>query len=521
MLMRVQKDSSTYAVYGLDNFHTQIDKVSVMMINSNQNHAIGLAPITFEEMNGIYYKMLFDVTGKITLGEYIGRHITQEDFRLMLLNLIDTIEQFDEYMIDVGQVLLDMDCVYINTIDHSVAFLCIALQGELQSYQLHDFFRTVLQHSHVNSNLNEVSYFHHVWNVVNSENGFSLHNIRTAMTVSQQQENKSVSQKNQSVQIKGTPNQKIEEPSIITVPSLPKVPDYQKQNIPAPATEQEEKKNGFLSKFFSGSKKKKTEQSSDGYQSGLAGLKNGINKEQGSHVHQNEKNQGLSGLLQQQTQKTNPESQILTAPALTMPSHAYQQNIPQGTVVLNQQLQQEYRSAFGHGKPAEEYYQGTTVLNKQMQQEYHSSVIQENPVRDYYQGTTVLNKKSSESIGTTVLNKAYSPDSDVKYMEPPKPAVKTACLIRIKNHYRTLINKPVIVIGRDADGLDCNISDNTNISHYHAKIIQRGNAYYILDLHSSNFTYVNQRRLFDDMELMLSDMDRIHLADEEFEFRIM
>ena len=114
VLNRIQKGSNIYAVYELTDSEVKIDRVSLMMINSNQQENIGLAPITFEEMNGIYYKMLFDITGKVTLREYTGKHISQEDFRQMLLNLIDTIEQFDEYMIDVNQILLDMDYVYIK-----------------------------------------------------------------------------------------------------------------------------------------------------------------------------------------------------------------------------------------------------------------------------------------------------------------------------------------------------------------------------------------------------------------------
>ncbi|MDE6087691.1 MAG: hypothetical protein K2G25_04830, partial [Oscillospiraceae bacterium] len=192
MLTRTQKGNNIYAVYELND--AQIDKISFMMINSNQEHNIGLAPITFEEMNGVYYKMLFDVTGKVTLREYIGKHISQEDFRQMLLNLIETIEQFDEYMIDVNQILLDMDCVYINAIDHSIAFLCIALKNVTQAYRPYEFFRTVVQNSYVNLNINEVSYFNHIWNITSDEKGFSLSNMKAAMKVTQKDTTEAKSQ---------------------------------------------------------------------------------------------------------------------------------------------------------------------------------------------------------------------------------------------------------------------------------------------------------------------------------------
>jgi hypothetical protein len=73
-LTRIQKGSSVYAAYPLEQ-ESVIDKVSMMMINNNQNHAIGLAPISIEEMNGYYTRMLFDVTGKLTLREYVRKNI--------------------------------------------------------------------------------------------------------------------------------------------------------------------------------------------------------------------------------------------------------------------------------------------------------------------------------------------------------------------------------------------------------------------------------------------------------------
>ncbi|MBP3761099.1 MAG: hypothetical protein J6I55_06465 [Ruminococcus sp.] len=51
MLTRIQKGSNIYAVFDLKGQMSSLDKISIMMINSNQNHNMGLAAIALEEMN--------------------------------------------------------------------------------------------------------------------------------------------------------------------------------------------------------------------------------------------------------------------------------------------------------------------------------------------------------------------------------------------------------------------------------------------------------------------------------------
>ena len=119
MLTREQIGNSVYVVLPLSDQATSLDKVSIMMINNNQHPEIGLAPIRFDGKNGSYSRMMFDVTGKVTLSEYISKNITQNDFKLMLTNLINALENFDEVMIDAKQVMLQLDSVFINVIDHA------------------------------------------------------------------------------------------------------------------------------------------------------------------------------------------------------------------------------------------------------------------------------------------------------------------------------------------------------------------------------------------------------------------
>ena len=524
VLNRIQKGSNIYVVYELDAFQSEIDKISFMMINSNQHHHIGLASIAFEEMNGVYSKMLFDVTGKVTLREYIGKHISQEDFRQMLLNLIDTIEQFDEYMIDVNQILLDMDCVYINAIDHSIAFLCIALKGVTQTYRPYEFFRAVVQNSYVNLNMNEVSYFNHIWNITSDENGFSLSNMKAAMRAADETSASSNSQpKKEFSQDTASIPSKVEEPKEITIsnPDPAPVPVSTVDDVP-----EESKTTGLLGKLFSSSllkkgaaSEKKKSPAPSGYQGGLAGLRSGINKT------------GKTGMLNQQKTQSPPEN--------------VQQPVIQPNAVLTEEPQQE------NSKP---FYQGTTVLKgKKPEYLYPPTPEVQPPVPEFNipvppvtpsvvpQETTVLNQNTylpefpeiPEPIipGTTVLNPRIHdsvpeiPETTVltgknNYFEKKAAPKKTACLIRLSNHSRFFINKLLFSIGRGISDIDCAVNDNTNVSRHHADIKQYDGEYYLSAVSRTNETYLNGIRLQPEMEMKLSDGDKFRLADEEFEFRI-
>jgi uncharacterized membrane protein YhaH (DUF805 family) len=65
----------------------------------------------------------------------------------------------------------------------------------------------------------------------------------------------------------------------------------------------------------------------------------------------------------------------------------------------------------------------------------------------------------------------------------------------------------VIRIGRDSDN-DVIIKDDA-VSHYHTQIAYDGTLFRIMDLNSTNGTYVNGNRIADEVQLFLSDTVRI------------
>lgn len=118
--------------------------------------------------------------------------------------------------------------------------------------------------------------------------------------------------------------------------------------------------------------------------------------------------------------------------------------------------------------------------------------------------TTVLNQNNQQ--GTTVLNAGATQI--------------TAYIIRKKNNESNIINGPEFIIGKDMSMVDYCISGNESISRRHVKIIKRGINYLLIDLKSTNNTYINSEQLVPEKEYILSSGDTIKLADEEFLFEI-
>lgn len=148
----------------------------------------------------------------------------------------------------------------------------------------------------------------------------------------------------------------------------------------------------------------------------------------------------------------------------------------------------------------------TTLLNNS----YDDFNFGKNDTDDY--GTTILSQQMSDiEEGTTVLNKnnCYA-----------QPVQKFPYLIRILTNERIEINKPVFRLGKESRYVDYFISNNNAISRSHADIITRNGHYYVIDLHTTNYTYINDSMIIENTEVEIFDGNILKLANEEFEFHV-
>ncbi|MDD6148343.1 MAG: DUF6382 domain-containing protein [Lachnospiraceae bacterium] len=141
--------------------------------------------------------------------------------------------------------------------------------------------------------------------------------------------------------------------------------------------------------------------------------------------------------------------------------------------------------------------QGQPMMQAQMPQQ---------AAQPAYEGTTLLNETSSD---TTILGGGADESHPF--------------LIRVKTGEKIMIRKNSFVLGRDDRAADYSVSDNTAVSHIHAKIERKNDTYYLVDCGttnrgSTNFTYLEDEQLQPMEEYALEDGMKIRLADEEFEF---
>lgn len=116
------------------------------------------------------------------------------------------------------------------------------------------------------------------------------------------------------------------------------------------------------------------------------------------------------------------------------------------------------------------------------------------------EGTTLL-----EENGTTLLNEMA--------------ATTTAVLIRRRNGEYITVYGPQFSIGKSTDNELC-LNDNRAISRKHAVIYGMNGNFSVMDVGSTNHTYLNGEMLNPNYEAGLQDGDVIKFADEEFDFKI-
>lgn len=94
-------------------------------------------------------------------------------------------------------------------------------------------------------------------------------------------------------------------------------------------------------------------------------------------------------------------------------------------------------------------------------------------------------------------------------------------LVRLKTGEKIFIPESSFVIGKKRSEVDYCITNNKTVSRMHAIITHHDNEYFVADLESTNFTYVNGKKIPAKEEVLLAVGTRICFSDEEFEFGVM
>lgn len=89
-------------------------------------------------------------------------------------------------------------------------------------------------------------------------------------------------------------------------------------------------------------------------------------------------------------------------------------------------------------------------------------------------------------------------------------------LVRTKNQERIVISKPYFMIGKEKRRVDYCIDDNNSISRVHTRFCFKNGNMVIVDMNSTNGTFLNGVKLVPNQDSILKSGDLIRMADEEF-----
>ncbi|MGN0384158.1 MAG: FHA domain-containing protein [Eubacterium sp.] len=126
---------------------------------------------------------------------------------------------------------------------------------------------------------------------------------------------------------------------------------------------------------------------------------------------------------------------------------------------------------------------------------------------DEVEGTTILFSENDSEGATTMLTQDYNSNRKYPYV------------VRLATNEKVSIDRDVFTIGKSQT---CNyvINNNNTVSRNHINIIYDNGLYYLVDMNSTNHTYINGQMVQPNMRILLEDGMTILLSNEEFRFNL-
>ena len=119
----------------------------------------------------------------------------------------------------------------------------------------------------------------------------------------------------------------------------------------------------------------------------------------------------------------------------------------------------------------------------------------------------VCNTKSAPE--EVICISCLTPLDSVDIQECDEKQKKTNLKLRYENH--TLLLNTNDTVGREAIGSDF-LADKLTVSRKHAKFVQKESQWYVIDLGSTNKTYLNGEAIVANKEVLLHNNDELGLS---------
>ncbi len=503
--------TSTWLIYDLS--AEKIDTMSLGMITNNK--ITGIIPALYTQQDSRKY-LKYNISARISLKQFFMGTVSKKRLLGVFTSIVSALMAAEEYMIDVGSILLDAEYIYVDVSSGKVELICMpVLSPEQPVRDMGAFFKNIMFCTQFDSG-EDCDYVARIINYLNSAPVLSLSAFGSLL---QELENMTMilTDRNpvQAASTFGQPpvgpgapelSAQAAPPSGNISPAMP----LRQQAQPEVMQRQPETQPGIL----------QTQPEVSQIQPEIPGLSappsmaippsvTSPPAQQPVPAAQGEKEISLFYLLQHYNKENaaaykaqkdlKKESKKQKAGKASKQPKAGKASKAQGGAAgaaaapgqaQNMTLQDiSYGARNGISGPIPQSGTGASI-----------------PQSGNFGETTVLSVASGE---TTVLRIS------------PQGGSRQAYLVRRKTGEQILLNKPMFRVGKERSFVDYFIGDNTAVSRSHANFIFRDGAFFVEDTNSTNHTFINGAMIPSNTESGLAHGDKVTLADEEFEFRMM
>lgn len=456
--IEIEKDGQkTFLVYCSED-EKEFDTVTYGMMNNNTIE--GILPMVYTQLNEKkYFKYL--ITGKKSLKEYLQDTMTKEKVISILLQLSKVFIETEAYMISVDQIVLDMNYIYIDNEKQTIGCICLPITpfGECNFV---DFFKQIIFSMQLNYK-EKNDYVTEIIMYLNRGEIFSLQEFKRML------ENMATGH-------------------------------MQKETVPTPP------KNEFS---FS-QNQRETPNSEKVYN-----RKDVVLEEQKEF-------KSNAPVLEKKEKKA--EKKPKKRKSSMLPSNMQEIEIPNLNAKDAEEIQPQEQE---NDKKKNGFFGLFNTKEKENKKNKKEKIVREKASVQYVQNTVeknpIISPEKMEAENRNYIEKIsmeQEPDLDatVALSNEKRQEYMKSYLLRRRNQEKIILTKPIFKIGKDKDGVDYRISNNSAISRKHVCILEKGKEYYIVDMESKNHTFLNNLKIESNIEVPLKNHTIIRMADEEFEF---
>ena len=457
------KGTSAYLVYEIRSDDV-IDSMSLGMLTNNQID--GIAPTMFIQMDDRKY-VKFNISGKVSATQLFEGPVNKARLIGVLSGIITAMMSAEEYMLDPQALPLGLDYIFVDPKTSETVMICLPVENISEmNADLGIFFKNILFRTQFDQTEN-CDHVAQILNFLSATPSLSLSDFRDLLNHLSSPGGKAV-----------TYTANTADNSVIYKDPDPDVMESKPQDQNTPGTNHIPVKNDPIDENLDDDQNADDEDIQDeGPSMSLLYLLQHYSKENAAAYKAQQDKKKV-----QQDKKKAPKDDSKKKP---------------------QKPKEASNSAFSMdfavpGQNAEVPVKKDAPLPKIEKASPESTASQPEHL-DY---------------GDTVLLVDKAPDNDVT------TAFRRAYLIRPRTGDRVDIIGDEFTIGRKKSAVNYCIDNNKTVSGTHAKIVNHNGEYFVVDLKSSNYTYVNGRMIQSHEEVILANGTKLCFSDEEFEFHL-